>query len=133
MDYVDVTIVGTVMMCFGFFVGIIISANKPNKDENEQELEHYGYGKPKDKSDEMLDDLFARDAAFIVEKFMPLVDSEIAGPNSFVFSREKKVANAKSCALIAMELMEHEFAGYGTTKENGIRLINVKKAIEQYK
>lgn len=122
MDYVDLTIVGTIMMCFGFAAGIIISANKPKKEKTLI---------PNEASE--------INARLLVEEFLPLVDSEEAGPTGFVFSREKKVANAKSCALIAMKLLEEELTTYGLENDElqnmdaEWRYIdNLKKAIEQY-
>lgn len=38
----------------------------------------------------------------LIEKFREFVNSEIAGETDFVFSRKQQTANAKQCAIIAV-------------------------------
>jgi len=157
MDFVDVTIIGVLAFWLGFGIGIVISANNPTKAENEQELKDYGY--LDEQKNQFINDLNeagglgsrcqfgeARDKISVeistmnlIEKFMPLVDSAILKDDKLFCSREKNLANAKQCALIAVDYAERVLSVWG--KENDElqnmdgewrRIDSLKKAIERY-
>lgn len=67
-------------------------------------------------------------AILLVDKFRKYVDSDIAGEESFVFSKMQETANAKQCALIACDL---KMQGENPWEYNFYFYQQVKKQIEK--
>lgn len=68
----------------------------------------------------------------LIEKFRPLVYSEIAGENGFCFSRDEQTKNAKKCALISVT----ECIEYSTSEdcqEGGFDINKTTEFLEEVK
>jgi len=132
MDIVDVAIIGVILFWVGFLLGIIAVINKKDEPVETIEIKTPPY-------------YFNQEAKAIVEKFRPFVDSmeikdfKVAKVSESSFSKEKQTANAKQCALIAVEFAERALTIYASgsnelqNMDEEWRMIDkLKKAIDRY-
>jgi len=126
-------------LLFGKVESVVINRNK------EAQFDFY-----KDKFEEVRDTISAEISTMnLIEKFMPLVDSTITMEDGRVghfdlltglsYDKQKRLANAKQCALITVDYTERVLSAWG--KENDElqnmdgewrRIDSLKKAIERY-